>query len=124
VRLGSAPSPATFQLNRPPRAIAGLQPALGAAELGGLIEDYRGSYIMTFAAYNAGRGSVKKWIDRYGDPRDPKVDAVDWVELIPFSETRNYVQRIMENLQVYRARFGGGTRLQIEADLHRGASVE
>lgn len=98
---------------------------LGAAELGGLIEDYRGSYIMTFAAYNAGRGSVKKWIDRYGDPRDPKVDAVDWVELIPFSETRNYVQRIMENLQVYRARFGGGTRLQIEADLRRGAgSVE
>ena len=98
--------------------------ALGAAELGGLIEDYRGSYIMTFAAYNAGRGSVKKWVERYGDPRDPKVDAVDWVELIPFSETRNYVQRIMENLQVYRARFGGGTRLQIEADLHRGAMVE
>jgi soluble lytic murein transglycosylase len=98
--------------------------ALGAAELGGLLEDYRGSYIMTFAAYNAGRGSVKKWVERYGDPRDPKVDAVDWVELIPFSETRNYVQRIMENLQVYRARFGGGTRLQIEADLHRGAGVE
>ena len=82
---------------------------LGAAELGGLLEDYRGSYILTFAAYNAGRGSVRKWIDRYGDPREPKVDAVDWVELIPFSETRNYVQRIMENLQVYRARFGGGT---------------
>ena len=97
---------------------------LGAAELGGLLEDYRGSYIMTFAAYNAGRGSVKKWIERYGDPRGPKVDAVDWVELIPFSETRNYVQRIMENLQVYRARFGGGTKLQIEADLRRGASVE
>jgi len=97
--------------------------ALGAAELGGLLEDFRGSYIMTFAAYNAGRGSLKKWIDRYGDPRDPKVDAVDWVELIPFAETRNYVQRVMENLQVYRARFGGGSRLQIEADLHRG-SVE
>jgi soluble lytic murein transglycosylase len=98
--------------------------SLGAAELGGLLEDYRGSYILTFAAYNAGRGSVKKWIERYGDPRDPKVDAVDWVEQIPFSETRNYVQRIMENLQVYRARFGGGSRLHIEADLHRGASVE
>ena len=98
--------------------------AMGAAELGGLLEDYRGSYILTFAAYNAGRGSVKKWIERYGDPRDPKVDAVDWVEKIPFSETRNYVQRIMENLQVYRARFGGGTRLQIEADLRRGSSVE
>jgi soluble lytic murein transglycosylase len=97
---------------------------LGAAELGGLLEDYRGSYILTFAGYNAGRGSVKKWIERYGDPRDPKVDAVDWVELIPFSETRNYVQRIMENLQVYRTRFGGGTKLQIEADLHRGASIQ
>lgn len=97
---------------------------LGAAELAGLIDDYRGSYIMTFAAYNAGRGSVRKWIERYGDPRDPNVDAVDWVESIPFSETRNYVQRIMENLQVYRARFGGGTRLQIEADLRRGSSVE
>ncbi|WP_316163290.1 lytic transglycosylase domain-containing protein [Bradyrhizobium sp. SZCCHNRI20481] len=97
---------------------------LGAAELGGLLEDYRGSYIMTFAAYNAGRGSVRKWVERYGDPRDPKVDAVDWVELIPFSETRNYVQRVMENLQVYRARFGGGSRLQIEADLRRGAVVE
>jgi len=103
--------------------VAGWLATLGAAELGGLIEDYRGSYILTFAGYNAGRGSVKKWIERYGDPRDPKVDAVDWVEQIPFSETRNYVQRIMENLQVYRARFGGGTKLQIEADLHRG-SVE
>lgn len=97
--------------------------ALGAAELGGLMDDFRGSYIMTFAGYNAGRGSLKKWIERYGDPRDPKVDAVDWVELIPFSETRNYVQRVMENLQVYRARFGGNRTLQIEADLHRG-SVE
>lgn len=97
---------------------------LGAAELGGLIEDYRGSYILTFAGYNAGRGSVRKWLERYGDPRDPKVDAVDWVEQIPFAETRNYVQRIMENVQVYRARFGGSSKLMIEADLRRGAGVE
>lgn len=96
---------------------------LGAAELGGLIEDYRGSYIMTFAGYNAGRGRVREWIERYGDPRDPNVDAVDWVERIPFSETRNYVQRVMENVQVYRWRFGGGSRLQIDADLRRGAAV-
>ncbi|WP_369726738.1 transglycosylase SLT domain-containing protein [Bradyrhizobium sp. LLZ17] len=115
---------ATYDISRL-KNDAAYNATLGSAELGGLLEDYRGSYIMTFAAYNAGRGSVKKWIDRYGDPRDPKIDAVDWVELIPFSETRNYVQRIMENLQVYRARFGGGTRLQIEADLRRGAgSVE
>jgi len=94
----------------------------GAAELGDLIEDYRGSYILTFAGYNAGRGRVKQWIARFGDPRDPKVDPIDWVERIPFSETRNYVQRVLENLQVYRVRFGGGSKLLIEADLHRGAA--
>jgi soluble lytic murein transglycosylase len=94
---------------------------LGAAELGDLYADYRGSHILTFAGYNAGRGRVKEWIAKYGDPRDPKVDPIDWVERIPFSETRNYVQRVLENLQVYRVRFGGGSRLLIEADLRRGA---
>ena len=93
---------------------------LGAAELGDLIEDYRGSYILSFAGYNAGRGRVKDWVARFGDPRDPNVDPIDWVERIPFSETRNYVQRVLENLQVYRVRFGGGSKLQIEADLRRG----
>lgn len=96
---------------------------MGSAELGGVIQDYRGSYILAFVAYNAGRGRVKEWVERYGDPRDPKVDPVDWVERIPFAETRNYVQRALENVQVYRARFGGGTRLLIEADLRRGASA-
>jgi soluble lytic murein transglycosylase len=94
----------------------------GAAELGDLLRDYRGSYIMTFAGYNAGRGRVRDWIAKYGDPRDPKVDPIDWVERIPFSETRNYVQRVMENMQVYRIRFGGNPRLAIEADLKRGAT--
>jgi len=95
---------------------------MGAAELAMLIQGYNGSYIMTFAGYNAGRGRVRQWVAAYGDPRDPKVDPVDWVEHIPLAETRNYVERIMENLQVYRARFGGGTRLLIEADLKRGAA--
>jgi soluble lytic murein transglycosylase len=95
---------------------------LGAAELGDLYVDYRGSHILTFAGYNAGRGRVKEWIAKYGDPRDPKVDPIDWVERIPFSETRNYVQRVLENLQVYRVRFGGGSKLLIEADLRRGAA--
>jgi soluble lytic murein transglycosylase len=94
----------------------------GAAELGDLIKDYRGSYIMTFAGYNAGRGRVKEWVAKYGDPRDPKIDPIDWVERIPFSETRNYVQRVMENMQVYRVRFGGSGRLAIEADLKRGGA--
>ena len=94
---------------------------MGAAELSNLLTGYNGSYILTFAGYNAGRGRVRQWIAAYGDPRDPKVDPVDWVERIPISETRNYVERIMENLQVYRARFGGGSRLMIEADIRRGA---
>jgi soluble lytic murein transglycosylase len=96
---------------------------MGSAELGGVIQDYRGSYILAFVAYNAGRGRVKEWVERYGDPRDPKVDPVDWVERIPFGETRNYVQRALENVQVYRARFGGGSRLLIEADLRRGSAT-
>jgi soluble lytic murein transglycosylase len=95
---------------------------MGAAELGDLLKDYRGSYIMAFAGYNAGRGRVREWIERYGDPRDPNVDPIDWVERIPFSETRNYVQRVLENLQVYRVRFGHGSKLMIEADLRRGSS--
>ena len=94
---------------------------LGAAELGDLIKYYRGSYILAFAGYNAGRGRVKDWIAKYGDPRDPKIDPIDWVERIPFSETRNYVQRVLENLQIYRVRLGGGSKLLIEADLRRGA---
>ncbi|MGH6789501.1 MAG: transglycosylase SLT domain-containing protein [Pseudolabrys sp.] len=93
---------------------------MGAAELGGLLKGYNGSYILTFAGYNAGRGRVRQWIAAYGDPRDPNVDPVDWVERIPLSETRNYVERIMENLQIYRARFGGGSKLSIEADIKRG----
>ncbi|MEW6643052.1 MAG: lytic transglycosylase domain-containing protein [Pseudomonadota bacterium] len=81
---------------------------MGAAELAALLREYRGCYIMTFAGYNAGRGRVQQWVKQYGDPRDPHVDAVDWVERIPFAETRNYVQRVMENLQVYRVRLGAG----------------
>jgi soluble lytic murein transglycosylase len=95
---------------------------MGAAELSNLFGGYNGSYILTFAGYNAGRGRVKQWIAAYGDPRDPRVDPVDWVERIPISETRNYVARIMENLQVYRARFGGGTKLVIEADIKKGGA--
>jgi soluble lytic murein transglycosylase len=60
---------------------------------------------------------VQEWIKTFGDPRDPKVDPVDWVERIPIMETRNYVQRVMENMQVYRMRFGGSAALTIEKDL-------
>jgi soluble lytic murein transglycosylase len=96
---------------------------VGAAEFAGLMQDYRGNYILAFAAYNAGRGRVREWIERFGDPRDPKVDAVDWAERIPFMETRNYVQRVMENLQVYRTLFGGNAPLTIETDLRRSVAT-
>jgi soluble lytic murein transglycosylase-like protein len=95
---------------------------MGAAEVGALLKEYRGSYVMAFAGYNAGRGRVAEWVAKHGDPRDPKVDAVDWVERIPFAETRNYVQRVMENLQVYCARFGASTAT-VEPNLHRAAPV-
>ena len=94
---------------------------LGSAELGSDIDFYRGSYILAFVAYNAGRGRAREWIAQYGDPRDPKVDPIDWIERIPISETRYYVQRVLENMQVYRARFDNGSRLLIDADLRRGS---
>jgi soluble lytic murein transglycosylase len=87
---------------------------LGAAFLGQLIDDEGGSYVLALAAYNAGAGRVQQWIGTYGDPRDARVDPVDWVERIPFDETRDYVQRVSENLRVYRARLGDLARAPIE----------
>ncbi len=78
---------------------------LGAAHLGELFAEQGGSPILAFAAYNAGGRRVKEWIEAYGDPRTLGVDPVDWVERIPFEETRNYVQRVMENWAMYQASF-------------------
>ena len=78
---------------------------LGAAHLGILLGQLKGSHLLSFAAYNAGGHRVKEWIDAYGDPRHADVDPIDWIERIPIQETRNYVQRVMENLVVYRAKF-------------------
>lgn len=77
---------------------------IGAAHLSHLFTRFNGSRIMTFAAYNAGPNRVDEWVTKYGDPRSAAIDPVDWVELIPFQETRNYVQRVLENTQIYRAR--------------------
>ena len=93
---------------------------LGSAYLHGLLERFDGSYVLALAGYNAGPGRVEQWIREYGNPRDPKIDAVDWVEMIPFSETRNYVQRILESLQIYRHRLRGSTlALHLDRDLQR-----
>ena len=77
---------------------------LGAAFLGQVMEDLNGSPELAFAAYNAGPGRVAHWIAAYGDPRNG-ADMVDWVERIPFEETRDYVERVSENLAIYRQRF-------------------
>ena len=97
---------------------------MGEAELSALLKEYAGSHIMAFAGYNAGRGRVRDWVKLYGDPRDSSVDATDWVERIPFSETRNYVQRVIENVNVYRARFENPATTTSERDHAPSASKE
>lgn len=80
---------------------------LGKSFLASLLDKYEGSYVLAFAAYNAGPGRASTWIDIFGDPRRGPEYAIDWVEMIPFTETRNYVQRVIENLNVYRAKQNG-----------------
>ncbi len=93
---------------------------LGMGELQHQLDNWGGSYILAIAAYNAGPTNVRRWIKQFGDPRDPGVDPVDWIESIPFGETRNYVQRVIENMQVYRNRLAGADQpSRILADLYR-----
>ncbi|QDL92081.1 lytic transglycosylase domain-containing protein [Paroceanicella profunda] len=93
---------------------------LGQTYLAGLLNDF-GSVPLAAAGYNAGPSRVRSWIDQFGDPRSPGVDMIDWIETIPFSETRNYVMRVVEGLHVYRARLAGkATPLRIAADLGEG----
>jgi soluble lytic murein transglycosylase len=76
---------------------------------------------LAIASYNAGPGRAREWINLYGDPRSPGVDPIDWLESIPFEETRNYVQRVLENVQIYRHRLAGRpVPLTLDRDLRRG----
>lgn len=79
---------------------------LGCAHLRELLDKYKGSMILAIAAYNAGAAAVDEWIEKYGDPRQLGVDLVDWIETIPYAETRNYVQRVWENYAYYAQRLG------------------
>jgi soluble lytic murein transglycosylase len=95
---------------------------LGSSYLGDMIDTFSGSYVMAAAAYNAGPGRPRQWSSFCGDPRGGATDPLDFIECIPFSETRNYVMRTLETTQVYRARLAGGsTPLRLSADLKRGA---
>ncbi|MCL5776558.1 lytic transglycosylase domain-containing protein [Limibaculum sp. FT325] len=98
---------------------------LGHTYLSRRIEEFGGSYVLAAAAYNAGKGRVDEWIGTNGDPRLPGTDIIDWIEDIPFSETRNYVQRVIEGLYVYRSRLAGQVgQMTILDDLARGGRCQ
>ncbi|MER8367211.1 lytic transglycosylase domain-containing protein [Mesorhizobium sp. M1378] len=98
---------------------AGYNATLGAAFLGEQLGRFDGSYVLTFAGYNAGPTRAAQWVAKYGDPRGKDVDAVvDWIERIPYTETRSYVQRVMENYEVYKMRISG--KYDIVGDLVNG----
>ncbi|WP_336294090.1 lytic transglycosylase domain-containing protein [Bartonella sp. CB169] len=92
---------------------------LGAYFLSEQLKRFNGSYILTLISYNAGPRRVNEWIERYGDPRKQSLNQViDWIERIPYTETRNYVMRVMENYGIYKARLTG--KIDIKADLLSG----
>ena len=93
---------------------------LGMVTLDDYLAYWGDSYVLAIASYNAGPTNVRRWVETYGDPRDSSMDPIDWIEQIPFSETRNYVQRVLENIEIYRNRLSGSDqRLTILSDLYR-----
>ena len=94
---------------------------LGTYHLGELVDRFDGSYVMAAAGYNAGPSRMKTWISDCGDPRGASADALSFIECHPFTETRNYMMRVTENMRVYLARLAGGTApLTAMADVQRG----
>ncbi len=92
---------------------------LGSNYLKTLLQRFDGSYILTIASYNAGPNTISKWMDLFGDPRKLKNlwQVIDWIELIPYPHTRNYVQRVLENIQVYRTIINKNNNLKLKHDL-------
>ncbi len=93
---------------------------IASAYIADRMEEFRGSYVLGLAGYNAGPGRARQWIKRFGDPRDGKIDPIDWIERIPFKETRDYVGKVLSNIQIYRARLQEAEDpLRLEQDLVR-----
>jgi soluble lytic murein transglycosylase len=96
---------------------------LGSAYISDRMDEFRGSYILAIAGYNAGPGRAREWMREFGDPRDPKIDPIDWIHRIPIQETREYVQKVLSNLQIYRARLGEvATAVRLITDLRHVAA--
>ena len=97
---------------------------MASAYIGDRMDEFTGSYVLTLAGYNAGPGRARQWMREFGDPRDPKIDPVDWIHRIPFEETREYVLKVLANIQIYRARLGDeATALRLEQDLRRTGNL-
>jgi soluble lytic murein transglycosylase len=97
---------------------------MGSAYIADRMDEFNGSYILTLAGYNAGPGRAREWIREFGDPRQGSVDPIDWIHRIPFKETRDYVQKVLSNIQVYRARLGEAKAVRLNADLRRASVTQ
>jgi soluble lytic murein transglycosylase len=95
---------------------------ISSAYIADRMAEFRGSYVLGLAGYNAGPGRARQWIGQFGDPRDSRIDVVDWIERIPFRETRKYVAKVLSNIQMYRARLGESEPLRLEQDMQRAKS--
>ena len=134
VRLDAGAGHTAKKIDRPrlcavrSRGLAGIAASCPRDRRGASARDARfsrsdGSLALAIASYNAGPGNVRKWLAANGDPRDGKVDVIDWIEEIPFGETRNYVERVIENMEVYKNRLAGHDMpLEIMADLYAPGS--
>ncbi|HEU0061155.1 MAG TPA: lytic transglycosylase domain-containing protein [Hyphomicrobiaceae bacterium] len=97
---------------------------MGSAYISDRMDEFSGSYVLTLAGYNAGPGRAREWIREFGDPRDQKVDPIDWIHRIPFEETREYVQKVLSNIQIYRARLGDeANAVRLNTDLRRTSTA-
>jgi soluble lytic murein transglycosylase len=92
---------------------------IASAYIGDRKDEFSGSYVLTLAGYNAGPGRARQWMKQFGDPRKPGIDPIDWIETIPFEETREYVKKVLSNVQMYRARLGESRPVRLVSDLNR-----
>jgi soluble lytic murein transglycosylase len=99
----------------------GYNVVVGSAYLRQMLDEFDPSVALIASGYNAGPGRPRAWVQQFGDPRRPEVDVVDWVETIPFAETRTYVMRVVEGVVIYRQRLKGASGpIRITAELKGG----